>query len=92
MECRDTSIEAWEGLDLTTLQKNTYQIIYERGEHGATGMEITTLLDDGRQYHQRPGELERLGHIVDSGKRRKNPSGRLAIVWIAKTLQLNLPL
>lgn len=87
---RDTSQKAFEELDSAPLLKRAFEVIYEGGVEGATADEVTVAAADGRQYHQRPGELEKKGYIVDSGRRRKTRFGKDAIVWIAKEFQADI--
>ncbi|HEX8444149.1 MAG TPA: hypothetical protein VF631_10940 [Allosphingosinicella sp.] len=55
-------------------------------EHGSTSEEIVERTGVPRVSIQpRTSELRRLGKIVDSGKRRPNPSsGKQAIVWVLR--------
>ena len=60
-----------------------YAFIRERGARGATDYETQQATGIGPQT-QTPArlELERGGIVQDSGKTRKTPSGRPAIVWV----------
>jgi hypothetical protein len=63
------------------------EVIALAGSQGATDAEVE--LETGfraQSVSPRRGELVTLGVIVDSGQRRRTPSGRSAIVWILATL------
>ena len=53
---------------------------------GATDEEMQSDIPMGANT-QRPRrrELELMGYVVDSGNRRLNASGKLAVVWVVKT-------
>jgi predicted ArsR family transcriptional regulator len=54
------------------------------GAYGMTADELAAHLDMDRYSIQpRTSELKRRGLINDSGRRRPNATGRMAIVWIA---------
>ena len=58
--------------------------IRDAGAHGLTADELSARLDMNRWSIQpRTSELRRKGLILDSGQRRPNGSGKLAIVWTA---------
>jgi hypothetical protein len=71
------------------LRSLVYRFIAGRGEYGATDQECQLGLALSSQTQgPRRVELERSGHVRDSGERRPTLSGRKAIVWVAtdKTL------
>lgn len=81
----DTSIAAAEtiGPQLGYLQKVVRRAIIEAGANGASTNEIAERLQVERGSVQpRTSELRAKGLIVDSGRRRRNANGKLAIVWI----------
>lgn len=58
----------------------------DAGDRGLTDYELADKVD--RQQNsagKRRGELRDAGLVRDSGRRRKAPSGSLAIVWVAVT-------
>lgn len=58
--------------------------IRDAGRHGLTADELAARLDMDRWSIQpRTGALKRKGLIRDSGQRRANCTGKVAIVWIA---------
>lgn len=81
----DTSIAAAEDIatSLGRLQKMTLDAIGNRCGAGLTADECATDLQLQRWTVQ-PGvaELRRKGLIIDSGKRRRNVTGKQAIVWV----------
>jgi predicted transcriptional regulator len=59
--------------------------IGDAGEYGLTADELAARLNMDRYSIQpRTSELKHKGLIIDSGLRRPNETGKLAIVWIAK--------
>jgi hypothetical protein len=57
--------------------------IREAGAHGLTADELAVRLAMDRWSIQpRTSELRRKGLIRDSGQRRSNVTGKLAIVWV----------
>ncbi len=83
----DTSIAASEALipKLGRLQNMALCAIKEAGWLGRTADELAARLEMDRYSIQpRTSELKRKGLIRDSGQRRPNSSGKLAIVWVAK--------
>lgn len=67
-----------------TLRRAVLRFIQSQGSDGATDAEIQTALDlTGDTQRPRRWELQRAGLIVDSGRRRKTPAARDAIVWTA---------
>lgn len=82
----DTSIAAANALapKLGPLQRVARAAIRKAGEHGLTADELAARLKMDRYSIQpRTSELRRKGLIRDSGLRRPNRTGKLAIVWIA---------
>ena len=82
----DTFIAAADALapKLGRLQRLAELAIRDAGAHGLTSDELAAKLDMDRWSVQpRTSELRRKGHIRDSGQRRPNCTGKLAIVWIA---------
>jgi len=70
--------------DAGRLRQAVWAFIRARGDHGATDSEIQTDLQlAGDTQRPRRWELQRAGLIVDSGQRRRTPTGRKAVVWIA---------
>lgn len=83
----DTSIAAADAIvpKLGRLQRMAEVAIRDAGLHGLTADELAARLDMERWSIQpRTSELKRKGIIRDSGQRRPNCSGKLAIVWIAR--------
>lgn len=81
----ETSHEAAASLgDVTELQSRVLESIRGSGETGLTAFELAERL--GLQLNTvspRTAPLVRKGLVVDSGKRRRGPSGRKSTVWIA---------
>lgn len=83
----DTSIAAADDLapKLGRLQSMSAETIRDAGLGGLTADELAARLHMDRWSIQpRTTELKRKGLIRDSGQRRRNATGKLAIVWIAK--------
>lgn len=65
-----------------TLCAAVYSFIVGTAERGATDAEIQSALQlDGNSERPRRRALQQRGLIIDSGRRRKTPSGRAATVW-----------
>ena len=82
----ETSIAAAHAIapKLGRLQRMAEGAIRNARAHGLTADELAARLDMDRWSVQpRTSELKRKGLIRDSGKRRPNCTGKLAIVWIA---------
>ena len=82
----DTSIAAADDLapKLGRLQRMAETTIRDAGASGLTADELSARLNMDRWSIQpRTSELRRKGLIRDSGQRRPNGSGKLAIVWTA---------
>lgn len=85
----DTSIAAADAITprLGRLQRMAAAAIFDAGALGLTADELAGALDlDRASVQPRTSELRRKGVIADSGQRRRNRSGKMAIVWIDATL------
>lgn len=83
----DTSIAAANDLapKLGRLQRMTRTAICNAGAQGLTADELAATLEMDRYAIQpRTTKLRRKGLIRDSGLRRPNATGKMAIVWIAE--------
>lgn len=83
----DTSIEAARELapKVGRLQRIALEAIRNAGWLGLTADELMAIMGMERWSVQpRTSELKRKGLIRDSGLRRRNASGKRAIVWVAK--------
>jgi hypothetical protein len=81
----ETSIAAADSLasKLGRLQRMAQAAICDAGAHGLTADELAARLKlDRYSIQPRTTELRRKGLIKDSGQRRPNGTGKLAIVWI----------
>lgn len=82
----ETSIAAADALapKLGRLQRAAHGAIRDAGADGLTCDELAARLGMERwSVRPRTSELRRMRLIRDSGRRRLNCTGRLAIVWIA---------
>lgn len=82
----ETSIAAANTLapKLGRLQRMAEAAVRDAGWLGLTADELAARLEMDRWSIQpRTSELKRKGLIRDSGQRRPNCTGKLAIVWIA---------
>jgi DNA-directed RNA polymerase specialized sigma24 family protein len=80
----DTSVEAAAAMSqhLGRLQDMAFNAIKAAGALGLTADELAERLGVNRYTIQpRTSELRRLRKIADSGQRRRNVSGKKAIVW-----------
>lgn len=65
-------------------QQFTCTAIRDAGDNGATAHEVSQITGlDRHSIQPRITELQRKGLVIASGKRRRNPSGKPATVWIA---------
>lgn len=81
----DTSVAAAEAVapHLGRLQRLTQEAIFEAGPQGLTADEIACRLSlDRYSVQPRTSELRCKGLIRDSGERRPNKTGKMAIVWV----------
>lgn len=77
----DTSRAALESIDARKLREQVLDALRRWG-HG-TADELAAWLDvDRLSIRPRCSELRALGDIADSGRRRRNKSGKAAIVWV----------
>lgn len=82
----ETSIAASEALEphLGRLQRLAEVTIRNAGTKGLTADELANRLElDRWSIQPRTTELRRKGLIRDSGQRRPNKTGKLAIVWVS---------
>jgi len=90
----DTSREAAESVapKLGRLQRLVLEAIKSRGAHGLTADECAETLGlDRYSVQPRTSELRLKGKIADSGKRRRNATGKSAIVWVAREFEQGPP-
>ena len=83
----DTSIAAANALapKLGRLQRMALAAVRDAGWQGLTADELAARLDMDRWSIQpRLSELKRKGLVTDSGQRRRNVTGKQAIVWVVK--------
>lgn len=81
----ETSIAAAFDLapHLGRLQQLSLDTIEKAGWHGCTALELAGATGLPREAVQpRTTELRKAGKIIDSRRRRPNPNGKMAIVWI----------
>ena len=82
----ETSIAAADDLapKLGRLQRAAERTIRDAGWIGLTADELAARLElDRWSIQPRTSELKRKGLIRDSGQRRANATGKMAIVWVA---------
>lgn len=66
------------------LRQKVYSYILRCGELGAIDHDVAAALNlQADTARPRRRELELRGHVIDSGKTRKSPKNRDAIVWVA---------
>jgi predicted transcriptional regulator len=85
MSTSDTSRAALRRIRgrISTDRANIVNHLRERGPAGAADCEIGAALNLIQQtVSPRRGELVAEGVVVDSGMRRRTPSGRTATVWV----------
>jgi hypothetical protein len=83
----DTSINAARQVAprVGTLQAKALVAIRAASRAGLTTIELAARLQvDSASIQPRTSELRRMGLIMDSGRRRRNPSGVGSIVWVAR--------
>ena len=74
------------------LQLLTFTGIREATHEGMTAHEVSLAMGfDRHSIQPRISELQRKGLVIASGKRRRNPSGKTAIVWIASEYADGVP-
>lgn len=67
------------------IRVKVFQYLLSRGAEGATDYEIATALGMLRtSAGKRRKEIQELGHVEDSGMRRKTDTGSTGIVWKVK--------
>ncbi len=82
----ETSVAAADAIapKLGRLQRMAKTTVRDAGTHGLTADELAARLEIDRWSIQpRTTELKRKGLVRDSGQRRPNSTGKMAIVWIA---------
>ena len=85
----DTSIEAAEDIGAAAgrLQRIVLAAIRDAGHHGRSTNELADQLQlDRNSIQPRTSELRSKRLIADSGVRRRNASGKRAIVWVRTDL------
>lgn len=81
----ETSHEAAASTDATRLESLAYRTLFEAGVEGLTAEQLSRILNiEKNTISPRLRPLARKGLIIDSGRRRKNETGKRAIVWIVK--------
>ena len=81
-----TSIEAAADIapKLGRLQRMAEEAIVAAGANGLTADELAERLGlDRYSIQPRTSELKLKGRIVDSGARRRNATGKRAVVWVS---------
>jgi hypothetical protein len=92
---RDTSEDAATEIEerAVTLRAEALMLLRRASAEGLTADEVATQADvTVLAMRPRITELSRLGLVVDSGKRRKNVSGKRAIVWRVESVKRLRPL
>lgn len=78
----DTSIAAAESIDAETLRRKVL-CVFVRWPEGLTADEVAAVMHrDPLAIRPRVAELKRMAIIRDSGKRRRNRSGKGAAVMV----------
>lgn len=76
-------------LRVETVRNLVYDALCDAEDQGLTDLELEALLNlSGSSIRPRRRELEVAGLIWDSGQTRVTPSGRAAVVWVAKRLKV----
>ncbi|WP_422057975.1 hypothetical protein [Sphingomonas sp.] len=80
----DTSLEAAAKIEpaANVLREKVLRTVAAAGPSGSTVLEMAAQGYDRHGIQPRFSELRTAGKIVDSGMRRRNPSGVRAIVWV----------
>ena len=82
---RETSIKAAEAIASKAPTLRAATLAAFRHSNGLTADEAADVLGASiLSIRPRVTELARLGELEDSGKRRRNQSGKAAIVWMIK--------
>ena len=77
---------------LGRLQQVAYAAILEAACGGRTANEVAQATGNDRHTIQpRISELHRMALVIPSGKRRPNPSGKKATVWIVSEYAVGIP-
>lgn len=75
--------ESFDGKDMATISGQVLAAIAERGKVGATAEEVSNIIRRSKQtVTPRIRPLADEFQVRDSGRARKNRSGREAIVWV----------
>lgn len=84
-ETSKAAAKAMTGKPSDLARQKVADAIRNAGERGLTDQEceVATGLS-GNCVRPRRIELESAGLVVDSGKRRKTASGRMAVVWVRR--------
>jgi hypothetical protein len=83
----DTSVQAARSLDPVVVGRQVaraVEAIAQRRCYGATTAELLAALGGDRgNLARRITDARQMGLVVDSGRRRPGPSGRMGAVWVA---------
>ncbi|QFG10291.1 LamD-like [Mycobacterium phage DyoEdafos] len=89
----DTSLAAWQSLDKDYLRESQRAVLKALGRlrKGGTDTDIARVYNRSKWgavlpqspsgLRTRRAELVKQGFVVDSGARKRLPSGRLSVVW-----------